>query len=209
MSGNVSLQSRNLECIRDDRILFSQLNFTVETHQALILEGDNGCGKTSLLRILCGMRLPDHGEVIWAGASITESATEFYQDMVYVGHLDGIKRDLSVAENLRMVTTLGGSSGLTIGQALEQVCLSGYEDVRVQVLSAGQRRRIALACLLLRSCTLWILDEPFTALDRTSRGIFEVLMATHLNGGGMIVLTSHHSVNLSKSQVQTINLSRQ
>lgn len=209
MSNDVSLEIRNLECIRDDRVLFSQLNFTVDPHQALILEGDNGCGKTSLLRILCGIRLPDQGQVIWADEPIQQSISDYYEQMVYVGHLDGIKRDLSVAENLRMGTALGRCSELTIEDALQQVRLPGYEDVRAQVLSAGQRRRVALASLLLKQCALWILDEPFTALDRASRKIFETIMVNHLQHGGMIVLTSHHPVNLSDSAVQTINLSAQ
>lgn len=207
MSGTVLLESKNLECIRDNRILFSQLNFTVQPHQALILEGDNGCGKTSLLRILCGIRLPEQGEVFWAGQSIQQSASDYYQQMLYVGHLDGVKRDLSVAENLQMGATLGRGSGLAIEDALQQVKLPGYEDVRAQVLSAGQRRRVALAGLLMRHCPLWILDEPFTALDRASRKIFEALMAKHLEHDGMIVLTSHHPVSLPESAVQTINLS--
>ena len=207
MSDIVSLETRNLECIRDDRVLFSQLNFSVKPHQALILEGDNGCGKTSLLRILCGIRLPDQGQVMWNGQSIQESISEYYQDMVYVGHLDGVKGDLSVAENLRMCTALGSRSGMSIEDALNKVSLSGYEDVRAQVLSAGQRRRVALASLLLRRCLLWILDEPFTALDRTSRGVFENIMSRHLNQGGMIILTSHHSINLTDSSVYVINLS--
>lgn len=209
MSNDVSLEIRNLECIRDDRVLFSQLNFTVDPHQALILEGDNGCGKTSLLRILCGIRLPDQGQVIWADEPIQQAISDYYEQMVYVGHLDGIKRDLSVAENLRMGAALGRCSELTIEDALQQVRLPGYEDVRAQVLSAGQRRRVALASLLLKQCALWILDEPFTALDRASRKIFETIMANHLQQGGMIVLTSHHPVNLSDSAVQTINLSAQ
>ncbi|HFD11353.1 MAG TPA: cytochrome c biogenesis heme-transporting ATPase CcmA [Crenotrichaceae bacterium] len=207
MSDIVSLETRNLECIRDDRVLFSQLNFSVKPHQALILEGDNGCGKTSLLRILCGIRLPDQGQVMWNGLSIQESISEYYQDMVYVGHLDGVKGDLSVAENLRMCTALGSRSGMSIEDALNKVSLSGYEDVRAQVLSAGQRRRVALASLLLKRCSLWILDEPFTALDRTSRGVFENIMSRHLNQGGMIILTSHHSINLTDSSVYVINLS--
>jgi heme exporter protein A len=187
--------------------LFSQLSFKVDAHQALILEGDNGCGKTSLLRILCGIRLPEQGHVMWAGQLIQDSASEYYQHMVYVGHLDGVKGDLSVAENLQMGMALGRCSVLTIKDALQQVKLTGYDGVRVQVLSAGQRRRVALASLLLRQSSLWILDEPFTALDRTSRGIFESIMTNHLGQGGMIVLTSHHPVNLSDSNVQTINLS--
>jgi heme exporter protein A len=209
LSNDVSLEIRNLECIRDDRVLFSQLNFTIDPHQALILEGDNGCGKTSLLRFLCGIRLPDLGQVIWADELIQQAISDYYEQMVYVGHLDGIKRDLSVAENLRMGTALGRCSELTIEDALQQVRLPGYEDVRAQVLSAGQRRRVALASLLLKQCALWILDEPFTALDRASRKIFETIMVNHLQHGGMIVLTSHHPVNLSDSAVQTINLSAQ
>ncbi len=205
MTDIVALESRNLECIRDDRILFSQLNFTVQSHQALILEGDNGSGKTSLLRILCGIRTPDQGQIIWRGTSIQDS--DYFHEMVYVGHLDGVKRDLSVAENLLINTALGCKSELTVEQALVQVRLSGYEDVRVQVMSAGQRRRVALAGLLLRKSTLWLLDEPFTALDRASRTIFEEIMIRHLQSGGMIILTSHHPVNLGNAAVSSINLS--
>lgn len=207
MTGTVALESRDLECIRDDRVLFSELNFTVEPQQALILEGDNGCGKTSLLRILCGIRLPDQGQVIWSGQPIQGSYTDYYQEMVYVGHLDGVKRDLSVKENLRMSIALGRHTGITIEQALQQVDLSGYQEVQAQVLSAGQRRRVALASLLLRRSKLWLLDEPFTALDRISRAVFETIMSRHLSHGGMIVLTSHHPVNLAESSVFTINLS--
>lgn len=182
---------------------------TVLPHQALILEGDNGSGKTSLLRILCDIRSPDQGEVIWCQQPIQNPSSGFFEDMLYIGHLDGIKRDLTVEENLKVCRGLGRPSQITVSQALDQVGLYGYEDVRSQVLSAGQRRRVALASLLIRHSVLWVLDEPFTALDKTSRAVFEEIMNQHVNQGGMIVLTSHHPVKLTASKIISINLSQQ
>ncbi len=209
MSTNYSLEFKNLQCIRDSRTLFSELNMTVLPNQALILEGDNGSGKTSLLRILCGIRSPDHGEVTWCQQPIKNSSSGFFEEMLYIGHLDGIKRDLTVEENLKVCMGLGKPSEIGISKALDQVGLYGYEDVRSQVLSAGQRRRVALASLLIRHAVLWVLDEPFTALDKTSRAVFENIMNQHVRQGGMIVVTSHHPVQLSAAEVITINLSEQ
>jgi len=202
---SVSLEIKNLSCIRDDRVLFESLGFELESGQILLLEGQNGSGKSSLLRILCGFREPDAGEILWCGRQRDDSG--FYQQMAYVGHLDGIKKELSVQENLGLVRALGSPGRYSIQQALEQVHLSGYEDVPVQSLSAGQRRRIALSRLLITDNRLWILDEPFTALDKTGIGIFEQLMAEHAQQGGLIMLTSHHDLTLDALPVQHIRLS--
>ncbi len=194
-------------CIRDDRILFEDLDFRLTSGQVLLLEGHNGSGKTSLLRILCGIRMSDSGSVRWNGEPIEELGAEYYRRMIYVGHLDGIKLDLTVLENLEVARSMGQASDLPLSSALAQVNLAGYEDVPGQSLSAGQRRRVALARLLITVNRLWILDEPFTALDQSGIVLFEQLMTRHAQNGGMIVLTSHHSVSLEQVETHRIRLS--
>ena len=199
------LQGENLSCTRDDRELFTNLDFAVQAGQVLLLEGNNGSGKTSLLRIICGFREPDTGNVSWCGEEIPHS--QYYSDMAYVGHLDGIKKELTVQENLRLSLALGQSGKLSIQQALEKVQLVGYEDTLIQALSAGQKRRLSLARLLITHNVLWILDEPFTSLDKQGIALIESLMVEHCANGGMIVMTSHHDISLQSVDVQSIRLS--
>ncbi|MDD1611926.1 MAG: cytochrome c biogenesis heme-transporting ATPase CcmA [Methylococcaceae bacterium] len=195
----------DLSCIRDDRVLFRELNFTLHSGQVLLLEGKNGSGKTSLLRILCGFREADAGQVLWRGEVIDDS--RYYADMAYVGHLDGIKKELTVLENLNVSLALGRPGRFSIAEALERVHLSGYDDVTAQSLSAGQKRRLSLARLLITGNQLWILDEPFTSLDKAGIALIESLMREHCAEGGMIVLTSHHDIDLHDAVVQRIYLS--
>ncbi len=201
---NARLETRNLCCVRDDRVLFEALDFTVEAGQILLLEGENGAGKTSLLRILCGFREPDNGIVMWRGEEIER--TRYHTDMAYVGHMDGIKKELTVAENLKLSLSLGQTGKLTIAQALDKVKLSGYDDILVQALSAGQKRRLSLARLLITHNLLWILDEPFTSLDKQGIQLIESIMAEHCAQGGMIAMTSHHEVNLDGVRIKRIKL---
>ena len=202
---NCLLQGTGLSCIRDDRVLFEGLVFELVSGQVLLLEGKNGSGKTSLLRILCGFREPDAGQVFWCGDAINDS--QYYADMAYVGHLDGVKKELTVLENLKVSLALGRSGQYSIGQALTKVHLAGYDDVLVQALSAGQKRRLSLARLLITQNIVWILDEPFTSLDKQGIALIETLMSEHCANGGMIVLTSHHDIELHGVDVQRINLS--
>lgn len=204
---NITLEAHALECIRDDRTLFSNLGFKLERGQALILEGRNGSGKTSLLRILCGIRLPDAGMVSWGEADISKLGPDYHVHTAYVGHRDGVKLDLTLLENLSMARALGKPSGITLETALEKVDLSGFEDVLTRNLSAGQQRRLALARLLVTDTTLWILDEPFTSLDVHGIKVIEELLESHTAAGGMLAVTSHHAVNLPNTPVQRINLS--
>ena len=207
MSNNSScrLQGSDLSCVRDDRVLFEELCFELNSGQILLLEGENGSGKTSLLRILCGFREPDAGQVLWCGSAINDS--QYYDDMAYVGHLDGVKKELTALENLNVSLALGQSGLYSIAQALAKVQLAAFEDALVQSLSAGQKRRLSLARLLITHNTLWILDEPFTSLDIQGIALIESLMAEHCNNGGMIVLTSHHDIALPSVDVQRILLS--
>jgi heme exporter protein A len=202
----MTLQGIELSCIRDDRVLFAGLNFQLEAGQILLLEGKNGSGKSSLLRILCGFREADAGEVRWGDEAINDSS--YYADMAYVGHLDGIKKELTVLENLKVCLALGMTGQYSIAEALKKVHLQGYDDVLVQALSAGQKRRLSLARLLITHNILWILDEPFTSLDKQGIVLIESLMLEHCANGGMIVLTSHHDISLHDDvNVLRINLS--
>jgi heme exporter protein A len=176
-SSMAHLRARDLSCTRDDRALFSGLDFSVNAGEVLLLEGDNGSGKTSLLRILCGFREPDNGNISWCGEAIPHS--RYYSDMAYVGHMDGIKKELTVLENLKLHLALGEPGRMTINEALAKVRLTGYEDTLVQALSAGQKRRLSLARLLITHNVLWILDEPFTSLDKLGISLVEGLMAEH------------------------------
>ena len=206
-SSKPSLEVVDLCCIRDDLVLFSELNFTLHSQQILLIHGRNGCGKTSLLRLLAGLGLPDEGDVQWRGQSIEKLKSDYYQQLSYVGHHDGIKGDLTAAENLRVAVALGQPSGLSVDSALEQVNLYGYEDILCHALSAGQRRRVALSRLLVTSSQLWILDEPFTSLDVDGIALFEQLMVTHVERGGLIVLTSHHPIDLPDIELIRLDLS--
>ncbi|MCK5121179.1 MAG: cytochrome c biogenesis heme-transporting ATPase CcmA [Methylococcales bacterium] len=201
----IVLEVKDLSCIRDDRVLFEGLNFSLNPYQVLLLEGKNGSGKTSLLRILCGFREQDAGEIHWCDTAIKDS--DYFAQMAYVGHLDGVKKELTVTENLRMSLALSQAGKYSIEQALEKVLLAGYDDALVQSLSAGQKRRLSLARLLITKKSLWILDEPFTSLDREGIKLIESLMHEHINDGGMIILTSHHDLVLHEADVQKINLS--
>ncbi|MDO9422907.1 MAG: cytochrome c biogenesis heme-transporting ATPase CcmA [Methylobacter sp.] len=200
-----SLEGTDLSCIRDDRVLFEELTFELVSGQILLLEGKNGSGKTSLLRILCGFREPDTGAIRWCGDHVKDS--QFHAQMAYVGHLDGIKKELTVTENLKVSLALSHSGQYSIDRALTKVHLEGYDDILAQALSAGQKRRLSLARLLITENVLWILDEPFTSLDKQGIALIETLMTEHCANGGMIVLTSHHDIDLPDVDVQRINLS--
>ncbi len=199
------LEAIQLQCVRDDRVLFENFGFTLNSGQALLIEGPNGSGKTSLLRLLCGFRLADAGKILWCGES-TENNAQYFTEMAYVGHLDGIKKELTVEENLKLAQSMTLASTLSIEQALLKVRMGGYEDMLVGSLSAGQKRRIAFARLLVTRNRLWILDEPYTALDKSGIVLFEGLMTEHVNNGGMMVLTSHHDVVLPDIDLQVVVL---
>lgn len=202
---NNLLEIKNLSCIRDDRVLFKGLNFKLKNNQVLLLEGKNGCGKTSLLRIICGFREQDAGELLWDAQGINDS--DYFAKMAYVGHLDGVKKELTVIENLKVSLALGQAGKYSIEDALDKVHLAGYDDSLVQSLSAGQKRRLSLARLLITQKTLWVLDEPFTSIDKQGIMLIESIMHEHVADNGMIILTSHHDLNLHEADIQKINLS--
>jgi heme exporter protein A len=208
MSTSTLLETRDLGCIRNDRQLFERLNFALKAGEMLVVEGPNGCGKTSLLRILTGLRLADGGEILWRGEAIDRLAGDYYEQVNYVGHHDGSKHELSCLENLRLARAMGVPSELDLDDVLEQVNLYAYGESEVGSLSAGQKRRLALARLLATDSMLWILDEPFTSLDKASMEMFSILFEQHLQREGVIVITSHHDISLPTMAVQRLDLGK-
>lgn len=205
---NSSLQVVDLESIRDDRTLFSKLNFELAAGQVVQIEGANGSGKTTLLRMICGMLLPISGEVRWNGKNILKDRSEYYEEMTYLGHGQGVKGDFTPLENLNFEKSLVKTSDrYTPEEILQKVGLAGFEDIPSRTLSAGQRRRITLGRLLLTDATLWILDEPFTSLDKQGQTLVEDLLIEHADNGGMVLITSHQRVNVhdGKSRVVSLN----
>jgi len=192
------LEVKSLECRRDDRLLFEDLCFSLSDGEVLQIEGANGSGKTSLLRILCGLRQAESGDVCWQGQRLQEAREDYYANMVYIGHLPCIKGDLSVAENIRALldTRSQAVSVDVIEQSLARVGLNGFDDVPGKALSSGQRRRILLAFILLAKAKLWILDEPLTALDVSGVALVEAMILQHRATGGSVIFTTHHGMAL-------------
>ena len=188
------LEADNLECVRGERRLFAGLGFKLEAGELLYLQGRNGAGKTSLLRMIIGLLPPEAGEIRWQGQSIRRNSDDFRADLCYLGHLNAIKEELTPLENLLASAHLADEdlSEDDALDALEQVGLAGREDLACKYLSQGQKRRVALARLHLEAPPLWILDEPFTALDKQAVAELEAHLAAHCEQGGMVILTTHH-----------------
>lgn len=204
-SNTAPLKVKNLTCYRNNQLLFNNLNLTLSPSNVLFLQGENGSGKTSLLRILCGFRLPDEGEVTW-GQQPALSNTEYFQNISYIGHKNGIKDELTAEENLDLMRSMATASEIKTEKVLKQIGLFKHADVLSRQLSAGQKRKLALARLMMTNNSFWILDEPFTSIDSSSVGFFESLIKKHITRGGMLIVTSHHDIDLSGLNVQTLSL---
>jgi heme exporter protein A len=201
------LETLNLECTRADRPLVSNLSFALGAGELLHVTGSNGSGKTTLLRTLCSLSRHSAGEIRWHGISIDTLGDEYRRHLAYVGHSDALQGELSGEENLRVAAALVGAvEPSAIRGALERVGLRNIGDLPAKILSQGQKRRLALARLPLLARTLWILDEPFSALDAHSVRRLEGLLAEHLDAGGMIVITSHQEHRWRATTVHRIDL---
>ena len=207
------LRVSNLSCSRGNKPLFADVSFELKAGQALHLEGDNGVGKTSLLRIICGLSPADAGEVCWHDKTIQQNATAFRSSLFYLGHGLSLKEELTALENLMSDAAVSGRS-LSEPQALVALArmgLRGREHLPLRVMSQGQKRRTALARLLASQAPLWVLDEPFVALDAKAVDGLRGLLAEHVTHGGMVLFTSHQPVTLTSASgtsvaVQTYRL---
>jgi heme exporter protein A len=203
------LEGSDLVCIRGERTLFSDLSFEIPDGTLLRVAGANGSGKTSLLRIVCGLALPAEGAVRWGGTDIQVLREEYWKELVYIGHANAIKDDLTALENLEIATRLSGrrlppGAGLA---ALDRLGVGHCAPLLARVLSQGQRRRVALARLLVCSASpLWVLDEPFAALDGGAVSFLVRLVGEHVKGGGTAVLTTHQEVTIDAPHTRRIEL---
>ena len=192
------LSADGLACERGDRLLFRNLGFELGCGEVLWVRGGNGHGKTSLLRILCGLSAPAAGTVTWRDRPIKAAHEQYGREMAYVGHANGIKDDLTPMENVRIAAALGGRDldDATAKAALAQLGLSRCVDLPARVLSFGQRRRVALAGVMTAGALLWILDEPLTGLDVHGVAMVEQLIRNHVEAGGMAIMTTHQPLAL-------------
>jgi heme exporter protein A len=190
MTDRSLLCGRELAVWRGERCLFESLHFDVAAEQLALLVGANGSGKTTLLRILAGLGLPTAGSVTWKGASVRELAAEERAQIAYRGHLEALKRDLTVVENLAFNTALWGGEQ-SLDDVLKELKLDGVAHMRARYLSAGQRRRVALAMLKLQGAKLWLLDEPTTNLDSEGRALLVEWTRRHVAEGGLAVIATH------------------
>jgi len=200
------LSANGLTCIREERILFESLDLEVKTGEIVQIEGPNGVGKTSLLRILAGLSIPYDGEVNFQGVPITSTKESFHQNLLYLGHLPGVKGEMTAQENLEFNLAMHGLNTDSAEETLENVSLLGFEDALASHLSAGQHRRIALAKLWQSNAPIWILDEPFTAIDKLGIKKLEQLFIEHAQNGGCVILTTHQDLAIPETLLKKITL---
>jgi heme exporter protein A len=194
--------------VRGDRRLFSGLDLSLPPGTFVQLTGPNGSGKTSLLRILCGLLAPAEGQVSWQGANIRSLAEDYFTAVTYLGHRPGVKDELSALENLRISNAL---NGVEVSQddalaALGRMGLAGRESLPARFLSEGQRRRVALARLLVCKTRLWLLDEVMTSLDKGAVALVRSLIEEHLNRGGIAIVATHQELELSAGVTKRLEL---
>ncbi|NCU92649.1 MAG: cytochrome c biogenesis heme-transporting ATPase CcmA [Burkholderiaceae bacterium] len=194
-----SLRLESITCVRGDRTLFEELNLEIKPGSILRISGDNGSGKSSLLRILCGLLTPHAGKVFWGSDPITEDRDQFHGELIYLGHIPALKADFSAIENLMSLALLGGQSisNEEAMNALREAGLDPQAHRFIRTLSQGQKQRIALSRLLLpQPKSIWILDEPFNALDRDANRALQNLLINHVNRGGIVALSSHQDLQI-------------
>ena len=200
------LEITNLSCVRGDKPLIEGLSFDLSAGQLLHITGRNGAGKTTLLRCLCGLSSPAAGQINWQGQNVATIKDTYHAQLAYVGHLNGHQGELTAAENLVFARALGGAQADTsVTGTLKKLGLYNSRLLPTKFLSQGQQRRLALARLMVQKRKLWIMDEPFVALDAESTTLLEGIVSDHIKHGGLAILTSHHALNLTQSRQLNID----
>jgi len=204
------LEAVNLGCVRGERRLFRDLAFSVKPGEIIEIHGPNGSGKTSLLRIVCGLASPAEGEVRWNGINIRRLGEEYLASIAYVAHQNGVKDELSATENLLVSERVAGNAlnKQEVNAILEQVGLGDQRKLPTRLLSAGQRRRLALARLPASKARLWILDEVLASLDDAGVTLALDLIGKHLSKGGLAIIATHQELNVNASAMQRIELAK-
>jgi len=208
IANNVVLKADNIVGVRGDRLLFENVNFEMSQGSVLYLQGANGTGKTTLLRMLCGLSKPYAGNISWCGENIDSLAEEYYKYVLYVGHLSGIKDDLTGLENLQFSIALSGKrvTEKQTAEVFNALGLSKGLNLPARMLSQGQKRRVALARLWLQDAPLWILDEPFTALDISATELLKQKIEVFARDGGMVIMTTHQEFTLNIPKFSQLRL---
>ncbi len=196
-----------LTCIREERLLFDELSLSIKPGDIVQVTGPNGSGKTSLLRILSGLSQPYDGHVLYKKHNINKCGEEFKQNLFYFGHLPGVKGEMTAEENLKFNLALHANNNNNSAAYLDEVNLLGFEDSLASHLSAGQQRRISLARLYQSTAPIWILDEPFTAIDKQGVKSLEQLFCRHAERGGCVILTTHQDlISIKAEQITKVIL---
>lgn len=198
------LHAQDLAVFRGEHCLFSGLGFGISAGEVLQLHGDNGSGKTSLIRALCTLLPIEQGRLSWRGVDLPAAQDQYFSEMSYAGHTEGIKGDLSVRENLQFFAALHAVETSNINAVIERVGLGSRADLACRSLSAGQRRRVTLARLQLSGAILWILDEPLTSLDVQGRALVEDMIVHHAADGGAVIFSTHQPLALEGCTVKSV-----
>ena len=207
-ANHCTLSVTNLAVVRGERMLFDNLNFELKNGSVMYLQGANGAGKTTLLRTLCGLSQPYAGSIGWNSEGIASLAEEYSKNVLYIGHLPGIKEDLTALENLQFSLALLGTeaSNNQVTEVLTLLGLGKCLNLPTRMLSQGQKRRVVLARLWLQHLPLWILDEPFTALDAAATDLLKQKIESFADDGGMVVMTSHQDFTLNVPHFMQLKL---
>lgn len=200
------LQATDLSCIRQDRVLFEQLSLQLAAGDLLQIAGKNGAGKSSLLRLLANLATPTDGQVHYLQHALPKAAADYAANLCYIGHHSGIHEHLTAIENISFWRASMELAAADDYQLLAQLGLAGLEDIPCRMLSAGQQRRVSLARLWFTPSQIWILDEPFTALDQAAIGLLQQHFLTHLQRGGGIILTTHQPLTLDYPAIRKLEL---
>lgn len=206
-----TLQVKQLDCVRGDRRLLKNIEFSLQSGQLLHLKGHNGSGKTTLMRTIAGLLPIENGTITWNEQRIDKAPEAYRTNLLHLGHLNGLKEELNAVENLRIQAAIRGESieEKLAWQVLQKIGLQGHEDIPTKFLSQGQKRRVALARLWFSKAALWLLDEPFSALDSAALEQLQQILRQHLQNGGLLLLTSHQTVDLLQQNHQTLTIGKQ